>query len=155
MAMVRWMPGNPTGRGYWNELDTLRNQMMSLFDNLLSPERSGGLSRAGVFPPLNLYEDEDNFYVNAELPGIAPEALKVIVENDKLILRGERKSLEIGEKVNIHRQEREAGTFRRVVVLPAGIDAEKVSAVTRNGVVEITLPKAAEAKPRQIAIQAA
>lgn len=155
MALVRWLPGTAGNRGYLDEMEALRNQMSNLFDSFLSPARGGVISRAGVFPPLNISEDENSLFVQAELPGIPAGEIQLTVENDKLIIRGERKIPERDKKVNIHRQEREAGYFRRVVTLPVKVDADRVSAFSKNGVLEITLPKAREAKPRQITIQAA
>lgn len=155
MAMVRWTPGGWSNRNLFSEFDRFRNQMLSFFDPLAAPAGGPGLGRSGVYPLLNMSEDEDSLYINAELPGVSATDLKVIVENDKLTIRGERKILEQAKEVNWHRQERESGYFRRIVSLPAKVDADKVSATTRNGILEITLPKASEAKPRQITVQAA
>jgi HSP20 family protein len=154
MAIVRWTPGRWFGRDYFNDIENMRSQMMNLFDTLSNPGSGSGLSTSGVFPTLNIYEDEDKLYITAELPGISTNDLNIIVENDKLTIRGERKILEKDKKLNIHRQERESGFFRRIINLPTRIDANKVSAVTKDGILEITLPKALEAKPRQIAVQA-
>jgi len=152
MAIVRWMPGRPIGQEFMSEFERLRNQMLDLFDSRDTAARGLGLSRTGVFPPLNISEDADNLYVTAELPGITANELNLSVENEKLILRGERKIPEKNRQVNYHRREREAGNFRRVITLPVKIDADKVSAVARDGVLDITLPKTAEAKPREIPI---
>jgi HSP20 family protein len=154
MAIIRWTPGGFSNRDYFSELENMRSQMMNLFDNLATPQGATGLSRSGVFPILNMYEDEEKVYVTAEIPGITAKDLNITVENDKLTIRGERKIMEKDQKVNIHRQERESGSFRRVIGLPTKIDSGAVSAVTRNGILEITLPKAKEAKPRQITVLA-
>jgi HSP20 family protein len=74
------------------------------------------------------------------------------VEGDSLTLRGERKIPEAGEKVSYHRREREAGVFRRVITLPVKVEADKVRAAMKNGILSVTLPKAAEAKPKQIVV---
>ena len=153
MAIVRWTPGGIFSRDYFSDLENMRSQMMTLFDNLTNPSRSAGLSQAGVFPPLNMYEDENNLYLTAEMPGISANELNVVVENDKVIIRGERKLGEKNQKINIHRQERESGHFRRIIGLPIRVDADKVTAQTRDGILEITLPKHVETKPRQITVQ--
>lgn len=153
MAIIRWTPGGFFNRDYFSDLESVRSQMMNLFDNLAGPARSAGLSKTGVFPPLNMYEDENNLYLTAEMPGISAKDLNIVVENDKLIIRGERKLGEKDQKLNIHRQERESGQFRRIISLPIRIDSEKVTAATRDGILEITLPKHVETKPRQIAVQ--
>jgi HSP20 family protein len=154
MAIVRWTPGGWSNRNFLSEFDGLRSQMQNLFDNLATTAGGDALNRAGVYPLLNLSEDENNLYVTAELPGIDANELIVVVENDKLIIRGERKIQEQDKQVNIHRQERESGYFRRVLSLPVKVDTDKVSAMTRDGILEITLPKSLEAKPRQITVQA-
>jgi len=128
--------------------------MASLFDDAYGQEARHGPAAAGVFPLLNMYEDPDNLYVTAELPGVPAQDLELSVEKNNLTIRGERKIPEAGEKVNYHRREREAGIFRRVISLPSPVDSERVAAVSKNGVLTITLPKAAESKPRQIPISA-
>lgn len=158
MAIIRWTPARrPAFRGAPSDLgdfDLLRRQMMNLFDRYTEPPFRPDQARSGVFPPLNISEDEDNLYVTAELPGVKTDDLDIRLENDKLIIRGERKLPEADAQANFHRREREAGTFRRAISLPVKIDSEKVGAVSKNGVLEITLPKAAEVKPRQISVQA-
>ncbi len=109
---------------------------------------------SGVYPPVNISEDEGALYVRAELPGVAAGDIDVSVEGDNLILRGERK-IESSQEDNYHRQERTAGTFRRIMSLPVRVDPQKVSAAVRNGVLSIVLPKAEEAKTRQISVKEA
>jgi HSP20 family protein len=121
-------------------------------DNLLATHERGITSTSGVFPALNLSEDEDNLYVRAELPGVVPEEIEIITKENNLIIKGERKIATEGEKVSYHRREREAGSFRRIISLPTRVDAEKVTAVFKNGVLTVTLPRAAELKPRKIEV---
>jgi HSP20 family protein len=115
--------------------------------------RRGVAPSVGVFPALNISEDHDSLYVRAELPGIAPDELEISTKENSLIILGERKILAEGEKVSYHRKERESGRFRRIVALPAPVDAEKVTAQCKDGILTVTLPKAAEAKPRQIEVK--
>lgn len=112
----------------------------------------GSKNYSGVYPPVNVSEDEEALYVRAELPGVPAGDIDVSVENDNLILRGERK-IESSQEVNYHRRERTAGTFRRILSLPVRVDTSKVSADLKNGVLTIVLPKADEAKPRQISVK--
>ena len=109
---------------------------------------------SGVYPPVNISEDEGALYVRAELPGVPAKDIDVSVEGDNLILRGERR-IESSQEVNYHRRERTAGTFRRIMSLPLRVDPKKVSATVQNGVLTIVLPKAEEAKPRQISVKEA
>jgi HSP20 family protein len=107
----------------------------------------------GVYPQVNLSEDDDNLYVKAEVPGVESGDIELSVEEDSLILRGERKIV-LPEKVNLHRRERTGGVFRRKINLPARIATTKVTAEVKNGVLRVTLPKAPEAKPRAIKVKA-
>lgn len=149
MAVIRWKPGFfGWHRDPFAEMHRLRREM----DNLLDASRKGIASSAGVFPALNLSEDENNLYVRAELPGVVPEEIEITTKENNLIIKGERKIAAEGEKVSYHRREREAGSFRRIISLPTRVDAEKVTAVCKNGVLTVTLPRAAEVKPRKIEV---
>jgi HSP20 family protein len=116
--------------------------------------RGGSPFRSDVFPHVNISEDADNLYVHSELPGMLPDEIDISVEGDTVTLRGERK-LPVAENVSYHRREREAGRFRRIFSLPFRVNADAVSAVFKDGVLKITLPKAEEAKPKQIQIKSA
>jgi HSP20 family protein len=107
-----------------------------------------------AFPPVNLWEDEQNFYAEAEVPGLKLADIDIHLMGNELSLRGERKS-ETQEGVSYHRQERETGGFARVVRLPVEVEAGKVEAALKNGILTITLPKAAAARPRRIEVKAA
>lgn len=152
MAILRWTPGPYGFRAPWRELERVRNQMSGLLDSLSGAVEAPWRSGVGVFPLLNLEEDADNLYLTAELPGLSGQDVDLSVEGDSLTLRGERKIPEAGEKVSYHRREREAGVFRRVITLPMKVEADKVRAAMKNGILSVTLPKAAEAKPKQIAV---
>ena len=128
--------------------------MNRLFDSMTVPGISHPIASSGVYPMINLEEDESSLYVTAELPGISVEDLSLSVHNDSLSLRGERKIPEVDEKINYHRRERKEGFFRRVISLPVKVDADNVSAEIKNGILHVILPKAEEAKPRQITIRA-
>ena len=153
MAILRWTPrpsGFPT---LHRERERLRSHFESLWDSLAGAVEEAARSRPGVYPLLNLSEDADNLYLTAELAGVAAKDLELSVEKDSLTIRGERKIPETDTKVDYHRREREAGFFRRIVSLPVKVDAENIRAVMKEGVLRVTLPKAAEAKPRSISIE--
>jgi HSP20 family protein len=132
------------------EVESIQREMSRLMDAFGSAWR--GATAAGVFPALNVSEDGDNLYVRAELPGLNAKDLDISVQDDNLVIKGERRIAAEAKGVSYHRREREAGTFQRIISLPARVDAGKVTAVCKNGVLTVTLPKAAEAKPRQIAV---
>jgi HSP20 family protein len=153
MSILKWTPGFGS-QGSWRDLDRFRRQVEGLLETLSGTVERRLLSGSGVYPLLNIGEDDDHLYVTAELPGVAAQDLDISVHGQDLIIRGERRIAEAGSQVNYHRREREAGTFRRVVGLPVKVDAEKVSASVKDGVLRLTLPKAAEVKPRQVAVAA-
>jgi HSP20 family protein len=114
--------------------------------------KAQGLRSAGVFPAVNIYDDGESFLVRAEIPGVDKDGLEVTVKSDQLTVRGERKIASVKGKASYHRRERESGQFRRTVTLPQPVDADKISANYKNGVLEVTLPRLAEAQPRKISI---
>jgi HSP20 family protein len=134
------------------EVNRLQDEMNRLFDRW---GVSGGrmFSRAVAFPALNIWEDDDNLFVEAELPGLELSDLEIYVSGEnQLSLKGERK-LPALEKGTWHRQERGYGAFSRLVELPYAVKAERVTAQFRNGVLTITLPKREEVKPRKIEVK--
>lgn len=144
----------------WNlirEMEHLRREMDELFRGvgfgpmLDAPFLPGvGMRR---YPKVNIREDADGFYLEALLPGVDPKNLDMSVVGSTLTLSGERVEEE-GEGRTWHRRERGAGKFLRTIELPVDIDANKVQAEYRNGVLRVTLPKAEQVRPKRIAIKA-
>ena len=150
MTRSNW-PG-PWPDDPWASFDELRRGMDALFGR-----RGAGVAfqaAPGAYPPVNLYESEDGYVLTAELPGVRSEDVEVMLEGHRLVLRGERR-IEIpkDDRTSIHRLERPSGRFRRAFELPADVDAEKVEAVHRHGVLVLRLPRSAAARPRQVAVQ--
>jgi len=136
-------------RTHWDELHRFRNEMSRLFDSL--GERQNG--PAG-FPALNVWHDDASVTVESELPGMELNELEIhVTGNDQLAIKGERKEPRFG-RVLWHRQERGFGSFTRVDKLPVPVDAERVQAKLSTGVLTITCPKAAAAKPKKISVLA-
>ncbi len=152
--MLERLAGWPTWnwRSPFEELERMRREMDRYFEELT--ERTLRAPIAGVFPLTNITEDNDNFYVRAELPGVKPDELEISVTGDSLTITGERKISPENENVRYHRREREAGQFSRVITLPGQIDADNVQASASNGILTVILPKAEAAKPKQIAVKA-
>jgi HSP20 family protein len=149
MAIVRWEP--------FRDLVGLQERMNRLFD-----ESFRGLGRAGSeddwalggswAPAVDIYEQDGNIVLKAEVPGMDPKDVDIRVENNVLTLRGERKLDTEVKKENYHRVERTYGTFTRSFTLPTVVDTEKIKADYRDGVLRVSLPTKEEAKPKQIAI---
>ena len=133
-------------------LDRMRQQMDALSGMFYRgmPERR--ILSAGVFPLLNLTENQDNYYIRAELPGMKAEDLGIQIADKTLTISGERKIPEEGEKIRYHRRERDAGRFSRAIGLPGEIDSDRIEAQMRDGLLTVTIPKAEAAKPKQIAV---
>jgi len=135
----------------WRELNRLQRDM----DRMLSTGYPSYLRSAPSFPALNIWSNEDELIITAEVPGINPEDLDLSVVGDNLTLKGERKAEEMDENARYHRQERGYGSFSRTVQLPFPVDIDKVDANFTNGVLEITMPRAEADKPRKIAVKSA
>ena len=106
------------------------------------------------FPAVNLYDAGDQYLLTAELPGMVPEELELSITGETLSLRGERKRPEGIADESYRRQERLFGRWARTVTLPERVDGARVAAGFSNGVLSVSLPKAEEARPRQIAVAA-
>jgi HSP20 family protein len=138
----------------WNPPSATVAQMRRDMENLM--ERLTGItaegSVAGVFPPMNVSEDRDHYYVRALIPGIDPAQLNVSVVHQTIAVSGTRQSREEAG-ASYHRRERAEGTFSRSVTLPAAFDGTRVEAKYVDGVLTLTLPKPEAAKPRRVTAQ--
>lgn len=147
MRQTRWQPFSPI----WNQMQQLQTEMNRLFDRW----GDGGTGRAlaAGYPAVNVWEDAENVYVEAELPGVDPKDLEIhVTGGNQLALKGERKQ-STPEKGVVHRQERGFGSFVRVLTLPFQVNAERVDAHFENGVLLIKLAKHEAAKPRKITVK--
>jgi len=136
--------------GFGPDVAQMRRDMERLMERL-----GGGMSdraAAGVFPPLNVSEDADHYYVRAPIPGVDPNQLSVSVVNQTVALSGQQQPAD-EPGVSYHRKERAEGPFRRSVTLPASFDGAHVQARYVDGILTLTLPKAEAAKPRRVAVQ--
>ena len=134
----------------FDELDVIRKRMDQLFGAY--PGVLGRVGQSSVFPAINLTENNEKFFIRAELPGISQEDLDIQATGNGLFIAGERK-IPAQEGVKYHRREREAGKFSRAVNLPSEIDTERIHAELRQGILTIAIPKAEKAKPRQIEVK--
>lgn len=143
MLNTRWQPVA--------ELNRLRSELERAFGQA-GQGRTAASAR--VFPPLNLWESDDNLYVEAELPGFEMEELEIYVTGgNQLSIAGERKPPEFKGGA-WHRQERAFGKFRRTFDLPCDVNADAVSATFAHGILTLTMPKVEEVKPRRIEVKA-
>jgi len=137
-------------------LTSLQDRVNQLFNQAFGSFEGFGLdyplTSANFVPPVDIFEDQENITLVAEIPGVKPEDLNVTLENNLLTISGERKFKTEEKEENFHRLERRYGKFTRSFTLPTMVDADKVIATFENGIMNITLPKRAEFKPKQITI---
>ncbi|HTP27336.1 MAG TPA: Hsp20/alpha crystallin family protein [Anaeromyxobacteraceae bacterium] len=151
MLVRRVWPSRPTYDSPFADFDQLRREMLRLFDTVAGD--AYGDVGAGVFPPMNITQDDDNFYVRAEVPGIKADEISISAVRNHISLSGKREIPTEHERVSYHRKERAEGSFNRTVTLPSEVDAKHVDARYADGILALTLPKAEEAKPRQITVR--
>lgn len=132
----------------WREMDRLQRDMNRIF-NQYSPAR---VRKAPSYPAINIWTNEDGQYLVAELPGVRSEDIDISIKGDMLTISGERSLEDIPASAQFHRQERGFGNFSRTIQLPFAVDVDNVKAGFKEGVLNITLPKAIAEKPRQISI---
>ncbi len=150
--IYRRMTGFPRWRvrGPFEELERMRSRMDRLLDGFSNrPYRS---SHAGVYPPINLTEDKDTYFVRAELPGVKSEDLDIHATGKNLSISGKREIPPAEEGVKYHRRERDGGSFSRMINLADGVEPDMVEAKLTNGILTVKVPKAEALKPRRASI---
>ena len=125
-AVTRWEP--------FAELGELRSHFDRMFDELIEGRRRGWT------PAIDVKRDNGNLVIHADVPGIKPEEVKIEIEGDILTVSGEHEERKEEKDKDYLRRERRYGSFSRSMALPAGVDAKKIKAKTRDGVVEVTVP---------------
>ncbi|HET6407244.1 MAG TPA: Hsp20/alpha crystallin family protein [Chthoniobacteraceae bacterium] len=153
MSLIRYQTPEVNPWATFDRLPSLRDELSRLFDFTL-PTRDSGLF-SGWTPALDVYDEKDNFVVKAELPGLKKEDIDINLHDGVLTISGERKHERGKKEGETFRSERFFGRFQRSVTLPAVVNASNVKATYKDGVLTIDLPKAEEAKPKQIAINIA
>jgi HSP20 family protein len=152
MNIVRYQRNpHPELPSAFNRLSNLREEMDRLFDASFGPFFGSSTTFSGWSPALDVYEDKDQFTVVAELPGFKKDEVEISLHQGALTISGERKQESHGKDEGL-RSERYFGRFQRTVTLPAEVNAEGVRASLQDGILKIELPKAEEAKPKQIEV---
>ncbi len=145
-ALSTWTP--------FNRLSSLREELNQLF-NTTFPSMTPDVGLfSGWSPLLDIHQDKDNIFVKAELPGMKKEEIDISLQEGMLTIAGERKHEKEYKEGESFRSERFFGRFHRSVMLPTPVDASKVKATYTDGILTVTLPKAEEAKPKQIEVKA-
>jgi HSP20 family protein len=149
MAIVRW--SDP-----FREFAQLQNRINRVFNDTYGREDEGLMTSGTWVPPVDIYQNGDHEIVlKAELPDMVREDIDITVDNGTLTVKGEKKPLQEISQDQFHRIERHYGLFSRSFSLPQTVDATKVAAEYKNGVLTVRLPLRDEAKPRQIKVEVA
>lgn len=136
------------------DLVALQDRMSRLFEDTLRSRGSGQEQASGTWSPsADIYEKDDSLILALELPGVPREEVEIRLDNNLLTVQGERKLPTDVDRRSFHRMEGDYGRFSRNFTLPAGIDPEAISASSRDGVLMIRIPRAVQAKSRQINIK--
>jgi len=136
-----------------NAMDQLQRRLDRAFVDRADPAWTDDRRRAYVaWPATNVFETTESFVVKADVPGLTEADVSVSVEDDVLVVRGERRT-QAPEGYRVHLRERAPVAFTRKLPLPARVATDAVSATLKDGVLTVTLPKAQEALPRQIAVK--
>ena len=145
MALVRYEP--------WNMLDQLRKEMDRMFEGRAPSEDNGSVVTSDWVPAVDVKEEADRFVIHADIPGVKPEDIDVHMEHGMLTIKGERESEKKEEREGYKRIERSRGSFYRRFSLPETADADKIAANSKDGVLEVIIPKQAEVQPRKIEVK--
>src|SRR5215469_6993666 len=153
-GLIRWQrPGTVVWPDF-GRLTELHDEIDRFFGSPLSELAHTSRLLSGWTPALDLYEDKDNFYAKAELPGMKKEEIELSLHDGSLSISGERKQETKVEEAEVYRTERFFGRFQRTVTLPTPVAVERVKAEYKDGVLMVTLPKTEEAKPKRIDVHA-
>ena len=142
MSLVKWDP--------FRDFNTFNERMT----NLLGRNFETPVSTTAWNPSVDIFETDNDIVVKAELPGMDAKNIEIRLEKNVLMVKGERRFDREAKEENYHRVEREYGSFSRAFALPASVDEDKVTAVYKDGILKIVLPKKEEMKPRSISIAA-
>jgi HSP20 family protein len=154
MTLTRWQRPELNVWSPFRHLSVLRHETDRLFDSPLDALTNNSQQFLnGWLPTIDVYEDRDNLVLKAELPGMKKEDIDIQLHGNVLTLSGERKEEAVFEKAETYRAERFLGKFQRSLTLPVSVDATKVQASYKDGILTVTLAKAEEAKPKHIEVK--
>jgi len=152
MSLVRWNPARELAT--WpSDLFGIQREMNKMFDGVFRGTGDEDYSFSSWTPAVDIAEHDDEYLVKVELPGVNKDEVKLTLENNILTIRGEKKQEKETKKENYHRVERSYGSFQRSFTLPAAVKSDKIDASYKDGILKVSLPKAEEAKPKQIEVK--
>jgi HSP20 family protein len=142
------------------ELDILSNEINRMFNSAYKVNNNNRMANALAsrnhacnYPKINIYNHDDKLYVEAAAPGIDPAKIEVVLTDNVLSISGEKEANQLENNEKVHRTERSKGKFVRTIELPSDVDAQKVEAHYKNGILLISLSKVEKTKPKSIEVK--
>jgi HSP20 family protein len=151
-SLSRWQQPGFSVWPTFGRLTSLRDELDRLFEVPLTELARSSQLLSGWTPAFDVFEDKENVYVRAELPGMRKEDIDLTLHNGNLSVSGERKTDQELKDAEVYRAERFSGRFQRTISLPAEVAADKIKAQYKDGILNVILPKAEEAKPKHIEV---
>jgi HSP20 family protein len=153
MSLIRWNPGELAT--FPADILSMQREMNKMFNNFFrgGVQDDGDLIPSAWTPAVDVAEHEGEYIVKVELPGVAREDVKITMQENILTIRGEKKAEKEAHEPNFHRVERSYGSFQRSFTLPTHVKNDRIEASYRDGILTVTLPKAEDAKPKQIEVK--
>ncbi len=146
-SVVRWSP--------IRDFVSVQDEMNRLLNDVFSHRPLDDAGAVVWQPPIDIEETPESYRIHMELPGMGLEDIKITLEDNRLVIRGEKSRTEETKNATYHRLERVYGTFERSFSVTHAVKSDKIEATYRDGVLEVTVPKAEEAKAREIPIKVA
>ena len=154
MSLIRWNPIRESAT-LPSDFFGIQREINRVFDNFFrgGMQDDGTLGLSMWTPAVDIAEHENDYVVNIELPGVNKDDVKITLESNILTIRGEKKQEKESKDQNLHRVERSYGAFQRSFTLPTTVKNDRIDASFKDGILTVTLPKAEEAKPKQIEVK--
>ena len=149
MAIIKWK--NRDLYDPWNDFRSLQSEINNLFELDRFPTSTGIFDRS-VSPAIDVIENEHEYTVNCEIPGMEQKDIDVSIASNVLTIKGEKKTEQESKDGKYYKKETWSGSFQRTLPLPGSVDSGKISAKLKDGVLTVLLPKKEEAKPKQISV---
>jgi len=149
---MRWTPARELP-ALPSEVLGIQKEINRMFDSFFRGPEDDGLQTTSWNPLVDVTENDHAYLLNVELPGVSRNDVKIVVQDNQLTIRGEKKQEKESKNSNYHRVERSYGSFQRTFTLPSTVKAEKIEANYNDGVLSITVPKAEEARAKEIEVK--
>lgn len=155
MSLIRWQPRHAVERCHHPHrgFADFQTEMNSLFDHAFGRHGWGEMFETSQDPALDVFEEGNRYHVHVDLPGMKRDDIAITLEGGTLTITGEKKRENETNEEDYYRAERSYGKFSRSLTLPASVDANKIEATYKDGVLEVLIPKTEEARPKQIKIE--